>query len=174
MRGSPNREKNMTKIALISGNVGAGKSTYATRLSVQDNGYIFTTDEWMRNLFYKDIPDPPSYEWALERTERIEVQILQESLKLLARNISVILDIGFFAESQRTRVQSFFRDRGYGPVLHYLDVDKETRWQRVDERNTIQGETFEFFVSRQVFEFCETIFEPLDEEERRGAVIVTG
>lgn len=115
------------KISLIAGHVGAGKSTCSARLAEQDDACIFAADEWMRNLFFKDMPQPPSYEWAWERMERIEVQILQESLKLLKRHIDVVVDIGFISKYQRTRVDRFYRDGGYSPILHYLDVDKERR-----------------------------------------------
>lgn len=157
---------------LIVGNTGAGKSTHAAVLARDENAHVFTVDEWMRTLFLADMPDPPSYAWALERTERIEVQMLAESARLLERGTNVILDIGFFGRDQRDRVRAFFLERGFEPVVHYLDVDKETRWQRVDRRNREKADTFQFPVSREVFEFCETIFEPLDEDERAEARVL--
>lgn len=162
----------MTMLSLIVGNVGAGKSTYASNLAQNTNAYIFSGDQWFKTLFFPDMPSPPSYEWALERTERIELQICLEALKMLARDIPVILDLGFFAQKQRTRVMTYFLERQHSPQLHYLDVEKDTRWQRVDQRNTMETETFQFHVSRQTFDFCETLFEPLEVEELRGAVLI--
>ncbi len=66
----------MAKAYLIVGNVGAGKSTYAGKLAAEENAEIFTNDEWMTTLFMMEMPDPPEYEWALERTRRTERQIL--------------------------------------------------------------------------------------------------
>ncbi|WP_419904818.1 AAA family ATPase [Kiloniella sp.] len=163
----------MAKVFLIVGNAGAGKSTYAGQLAARKNAIVFSVDEWMKTLFFMDMPDPPLYFWALERTQRCEAQQLSESLKILDKGISVILDIGFFARSQRERVQDFLCDHGVVFETHYLDVDKETRWERVDYRNQAQTETFQFEVSREIFEFCETIFEPLDEDERANAVVVS-
>ncbi|OMH33783.1 ATP-binding protein [Motiliproteus sp. MSK22-1] len=162
----------MSKLFIIAGNTGAGKTTYAAKLAQQENAYVFSGDEWMKNLFIMDLPDPPSYEWALERTERIETQILNESLKLLDRKINVVLDIGFFAKSQRERVRNFYYRHGLDAITHYLDVDKETRWVRVDERNTQQNENYQFQVTRETFEFCETIFEPVKTDEK-NTIIVT-
>ncbi len=85
----------------------------------------------------------------------------------------MILDIGFFARSQRERVQDFLRDHGVGFEIHFLDMDKATRWDRVDHRNQARTETFPFEVSREIFEFCETIFEPLDDDELAKAVVVS-
>lgn len=159
-------------VIMITGNVGAGKSTYAARLAADSGAHIFSVDEWMRTLFLADQPAVPSFEWALERTERVEEQILRESARLLERGVSIILDLGFFSEAQRSRVRHYFLDRGVVAALHYLEVDKETRWARVDQRNTQKTETFQFPVSREIFDFCETIFESLDDEERRIATII--
>ncbi|MFD2205634.1 AAA family ATPase [Kiloniella antarctica] len=163
----------MAKVFLIVGNTGAGKSTYSTQLSERENAIIFSVDAWMKTLFFMDMPDPPSYSWALERTQRCEIQQLSESLKILDKGISVILDIGFFAKSQRARVQDFLTDQGVVFETHFLDVNKATRWERVNHRNQAQTETYQFEVSRENFEFCETIFEPLDDVERTQAVVVS-
>jgi len=159
------------KVFLIVGNTGAGKSTHAAQWAKREHAHIFSVDEWMKSLFMQDMPDPPSYAWALERTERTESQMLSESIKLLKLKVNIILDIGFFSIKQRKRVREFFLHHGVDPIVHYLDVDKETRWQRVNHRNTEQSETYQFDVSRDVFEFCETIFEPLTEDEQKLAVI---
>lgn len=162
----------MAKVYLIVGNTGAGKSTYSAKLAEETNAYIFTGDEWFRSLFFKDIPDVSTYEWALERTERIEEQILTEALKLLNRNIDVILDLGFFKNKQRNRVKAYMEQHEFECHMHYLDVDIETRWGRVEQRNTQQGDSFQFQVPRHIFEFCETIFEPLSDTERNHPATV--
>jgi len=162
----------MPKVILIVGNVGSGKSTLAAQLSKQEGAHIFCVDSWMKNLFLMDMPNPPSYLWALERTERIEVQMLEETLKLLNQGISIILDIGFFSKKQRDQVKSFLLRHGHSPQIYYLDVDIDTRWQRVRERNLGSIETFKFEVTKETFDFCETIFEPLDSDELKQATLV--
>lgn len=161
----------MAKAHLIVGNTGAGKSTYAKDLALKINAYIYSGDEWFKTLFLPDLPDPSTYEWALERTERVEKQIVMEALKLLDRDIDVILDLGFFKRVQRKRVESFFNDFNKQTSIHYLDVNKELRWERVNKRNTEKTETFEFEVSRDNFDFCETIYEELFANEIADVVI---
>jgi len=52
--------------------------------------------------------------------------------------------------------------------LHFRDVPAEIRWQRVQNRNTEQAETFQFEVSRDMFDFIESMWEaPSDEEMAR-------
>jgi hypothetical protein len=53
-----------------------------------------------------------------------------------------------------------------------LDIPKETRLNRVIQRNTEQGETFEFEVSEEDFDFMEIWFERPEEEELVNAVII--
>lgn len=158
---------------MICGNTGAGKSTYAAKLAAQSGAHVFAVDEWMRTLFLMDMPDPPEYAWALERTQRCDRQILIEAARIADRGIPVILDLGFFGEEQRTRTRKAIEAAGHTAVLHYLDVDKATRWSRVEERNKGEAATFQFEVDRETFDFCETIFEPLSDEERKGAIVVT-
>ncbi len=162
----------MAKVYIITGNTGAGKSTYSKKLAIKENAYILAGDEWFKTLFLADTPTPSTYEWALERTQRIETQMLNESLKLLDKDISVILDIGFFKKEQRLKVKSFFEDNSRSVTTHYLDVSKEVRWQRVTERNTKKTDTFQFEVSKEVFEFCEELFEPLDSAEIENAILI--
>ncbi len=162
----------MTQIALIVGNTGAGKSTYAARLSADTGAHVFTVDEWMATLFQADMPDPPSYEWALERTRRIDRQVVAEALRLADRGMPVLLDLGFFGREHRDRTRAAIHAGGHDPVIHYLDVDKDTRWRRVAARNASRGETFAFEVDRATFDFCETIFEPPDSDELVDAMIV--
>lgn len=163
----------MTDILMICGNTGAGKSTYAAKVAKQTGAHVFAVDEWMRVLFHADMPDPPDYTWALERTQRCDRQILKEALRLAERGIPVILDLGFFGFNQREQIRHAIRAGGHHPVLHYLDTDKHTRWARVQQRNRAIGETFQFEVDRETFEFCETIFEPLTADERERAIIVS-
>jgi predicted kinase len=157
---------------IITGNVGSGKTTYSRKLAAQIGAHIFSVDEWMATLFLADSPEVPNFEWALERTQRVEAQVLAETIKLLSLNVPVILDQGFFAKEQRMRVLTYLQDKGFDVRLDYLDVPKDVRWMRVEKRNLGQSETYQFEVPKEIFEFCETIFEPLDEEELAFAHLI--
>lgn len=164
----------MPSIHLIVGNTGAGKSTYAARLAAAERAHVITVDEWMRVLFHADMPDPPSYDWAIERTRRIDVQAVTEATRLAALGLPAILDLGFFAREHRDRVRSAIAAAGGRAVTHILDIAKEERWARVERRNRERPDGWQFDVDRATFELCETLYEPPDEEERAGAVIVEG
>ena len=162
----------MTAIHFITGNVGAGKSTYAARLAEAESAHVFAVDEWMRMLFLPDRPDPMPYEWALERTRRINARVHVEAARIAKRGLPVILDLGYFSRQQRDETREAMRLEGFAAEMHYLDVPKEVRWERVARRNAEKGDTFQFEVSRDAFEFCETIFEPPHAFERAGATVI--
>ncbi|HKI97632.1 MAG TPA: ATP-binding protein [bacterium] len=157
---------------LICGSTGAGKTTYALDLAVRTGAVRFSIDEWMAALFWPDAPPSRVYEWALERTERCERQILAVCAQLFARGQDAILDLGFFTRVQRERTAAGVRDAGGEPRLHYLPVPAPVRWERVAQRNAQGGETFALTVTREMFDFCEGLFEAPVETELAGGVIV--
>lgn len=56
--------------------------------------------------------------------------------------------------------------------LHFLDISKEIRKERILKRNTEKGKTFEFAVSEGDFEFMETWFETPKEKELIGGSVI--
>ena len=54
---------------------------------------------------------------------------------------------------------------GLAVQLHFIDVDVEERWRRVENRNAEKGETFRLAVTRPMFDFIETIWQPPDADE---------
>ena len=54
---------------------------------------------------------------------------------------------------------------GLGVRLHFVDVDPAERWRRVEGRNHDRGETFRLAVTRPMFDFIETIWQPPDAGE---------
>jgi hypothetical protein len=60
--------------------------------------------------------------------------------------------------------------------LHLLDIAPEERWRRVQARNADRGPTFRLEVTREMFDFVETLWEPPapDEMQRLDGVRVQG
>lgn len=160
---------------LIIGATGAGKTTYALELARREAALRFTVDEWMRELFWVDAPEPIAYAWALERVERCERHALALAAQIITRKNAasdIILDFGFFGRQQRQRLRDALSAQGWNVRLHYLNVPAGERWRRVSQRNDAQGETFQLEVTRGMFDFCEDLFELPDAAELAGAVRV--
>jgi predicted kinase len=159
-------------IHLIVGNTGAGKTTYSNILKARVNGIIFSIDKWNNTLFLADKKPTDGLEWFLERIERAEKIILNLIEQLEASQVDSILDLGLSKLEHREKFRKFAAENGYQIKYHFLDISKETRWKRVMERNHEQGETFEFEVTLENFEFMESWFEKPSETEMIGGLTV--
>ncbi|MGA7123852.1 MAG: ATP-binding protein [Polyangiaceae bacterium] len=159
----------MPIVHLICGSTGAGKTTYARALADRVRGVRFSIDEWMANLFLADRPDQLSPAWAGERAARCEVQMWATADGLLARGVDVVFDVGLTKRVHRERFRARAAQVGAASKLHYLDVDPETRRERVKRRN-VAGAAFE--ITDDMFNFVETLFEVPTDDELYEAMIV--
>jgi len=127
----------------------------------------FSIDEWMTALFWMDTPKPLQAAWSMERAERCFLQIWATISQVAARGIPCILDHGFGGAQSRKRIYALARDAGLSVQLHVLDVPVEERWRRVEMRNAQKSVTYQlpFDVTREMFDFCETMWEPPSDKE---------
>lgn len=153
-------------VHLIVGSTGAGKSTYALKLADSLNAVRFSIDEWMDDLFSDDKPDDAGFDWYWPRIQRCEARLWTIACQALAMDTPVILDLGLSTRSHRDKFRTLAAEAGYPVRLHFLDVDAATRWTRVEVRNAQQGETFSLIVTREMFDFVESIFEAPSADEQ--------
>ena len=159
-------------IHLIVGNTGSGKTTYAAELKTRTNGILFSIDQWNKTLFLADKKEDDGLEWFLERIDRAEELIMELVQQLEASKTDSILDLGLSKFEHREKFRNFAASNGYDLNLHFLDISKETRLERVMNRNREKGKTYEFEVTQENFDFMEDWFErPSLEEIGNGIVI---
>jgi len=159
-------------IHLIVGNTGSGKTTYSKELKIKTNGIIFSIDKWNKTLFLEDKKKTDGLEWFLERIERAEKMIMDLIIQLENSKVDSILDLGLSKFEHREKFRKFANLNSYELKIHFLDISKETRLNRVMKRNVEKGETFEFEVSKKDFDFMEIWFEkPSNEEMKSGLMI---
>lgn len=147
-------------IHVVVGSTGSGKSTYGKRLANQLGSLHFSVDEWMHTLFEADKPDEPTFDWMMERINRVKEQIWQSVTGLLDHNIAPVLEIGLTTVANRSKIFQKAEDLGVEVHLHFLDVSAKERWQRVERRNEQRGETYSLEVTRDMFDFVENMWEP--------------
>lgn len=97
--------------------------------------------------------------WIFERAARCQRQILQTGLAIAGRKLDVVLDIGLTTAADRSAVLKVIQGNGFLSKLHFLDVDRATRWQRVERRNEEQGPTFRLVITPAMFAFMESRYE---------------
>jgi predicted kinase len=154
-------------IHLVFGRVGAGKTTYARRLAVDEDLVFFCLDEWMAALYTMDAPKPLTLDWMLPRVERAEKLIWSVTQQISATGGDVILELGFFTRAQRDRIRAWID--GDPTQVHVVDAPVQVRRERVRVRNRANPA---IEVDDATFDWAESYFEPLGRDEVAGAVIV--
>lgn len=160
-------------IHLIVGNTGSGKTTYSNQLKRKINGVVFSIDRWNKTLFIPDKKSTDGLEWFLERIDRAEEMIMNLVEQLEHSNIDSILDLGLSKFEHREKFRNFAKSNRFEIKIHFLDILKETRFERVMKRNNEQGETFEIEVSEKDFEFMESWFEKPNKDEMKNGITIT-
>lgn len=159
------QKKVMGTVHIIFGPQGAGKSTYARKLSLEIQGVRFSIDEWMHQLFGPDQPQPISFSWVIDRVRRCEKRIWATALEVALAGGNVVLDLGFMKVESRSEFQSMADAAGLSTQLHFIDAPHAVRKERVLTRNAERGETFSFEVTSDMFDFMEREFQrPTDKE----------
>lgn len=152
-------------IHLVCGSTGAGKTTFAGKLARQLGALHLSIDDWMATLFAPDMPRPLNWSWIGERVARCESQIITTAIQLGRIEVSSILDLGLLRADRRQSIAATATAAGLRVRLHFIDVDPAERWRRVEGRNDKKGETFRLTVTRPMFDFIETIWQPPGAEE---------
>lgn len=155
----------MTVAHIVCGPTGAGKTTYANALAERLGAAVFSIDDWMVTLFGPDIHSALDWVWINERADRCRRQILRTAVALSRAGQPTVLDIGLLRATDRQAAADSLQERGVAVRLHALDVDRETRWRRVEARNAEQGETFRLTVTRAMFDGVELVWQPPTEAE---------
>ena len=115
-----------SRLIIVCGLPGSGKTTHAARLAAQHNGFRLSADDWMEtlhvNLWDGDFRD---------RVERLQWELAQD---LLSRNQTVIIEWGTWGRSERDALRVGARALGAVVELHYLDEPIDVLWERVRVR----------------------------------------
>jgi predicted kinase len=150
---------------VVAGSTGAGKTTFAIDLAARTGAIRLSIDEWMHTLFGPDQPAEIRFEWMIERVNRCEAQMWSVIAAAARIGVPVVADCGFTDRAHRTRWRDRAAAAGIPAVLHHVDVPPAERWRRVEQRNRDKGPSFQFEVTREMFDFVETLWEPPTPEE---------
>lgn len=150
---------------LILGPVGAGKSTFATRLAAEHRAVHLDLDAWMAVLFAADRPATDVMPWYLERTERCIAQIWSLAVQLAAVDSNVVLELGLVQRRDRDRFYARVDGAGLVVQIWVLDAPREVRRARVEQRNLERGATFKMIVPPAIFELASDLWQPPDAGE---------
>ncbi len=156
----------MSRIHLILGPVGAGKTTFARRLAAERRALRIDLDDWMAALFAPDRPDEGVLEWYVDRVQRCLGQIWRLTVDTVATRVEVVLEIGLVRRADRAAFYAQVEQAHIPLTVYLLDAPRAVRRARVQQRNIEQGPTFSMVVPPAIFDLASDAWEPPDDEER--------
>lgn len=116
------------RLMLTCGLPGAGKTALARQLAADRRAVRLTKDEWLWAL--------GATPWDAATGEKVEGELWRLAQEILRLGLSVVLDFGLWARSERDEMRSVARSLGAGVELHYLDVPIDELWRRIEARNS--------------------------------------
>ncbi|HMK12554.1 MAG TPA: ATP-binding protein [Acidimicrobiales bacterium] len=116
------------RLLLTCGLPGAGKTTLARHLAADRGAVRLTQDEWLWAL--------GTTPWDESTREKLDHELWRLAQEILRLGLSVVLDFGLWARSERDEMRCAARGLGVRVELHYLDAPPEDLWRRIDARNS--------------------------------------
>jgi predicted kinase len=114
------------RLILVCGLPGSGKTTRAKVLEARLHAVRFSPDEWLKALSL-DLYDE-------ERRGKIEALQWKLAQQLLALGLTVIIEWGTWARSERDALRLGARALGATVELHYLSAPADVLFERIQRR----------------------------------------
>ncbi|MEV4135857.1 AAA family ATPase [Dactylosporangium sp. NPDC049742] len=146
----------MTRLILICGLPGAGKSTLARRIVAGRPAVRLCPDEWMEDLRI-DLFDE-------DTRDRLERRFWVHAQELLRLGQTVVLESGFWVRAERDEKRLAARALGTGVELHYLTAPVDELARRIAAR-AAAGEPGAVPISRELLDTYVPLFEAPTAEE---------
>lgn len=155
-----------SRLHLLIGPVGAGKSTYARQKAARTSALFLDLDTFMVRLYGADArPKENVIDWYLERRERCRELLWDVALDVLRCRIDVFLEIGLLATVEREAFYARVRDEGIRLAVYLVDAPRAVRKERIIQRNLSAG-PFTQVVPLEFFERASDAWQPPSESER--------
>ncbi|MEX1035108.1 MAG: ATP-binding protein [Sneathiella sp.] len=128
----PDRRRNAPVLYLLSGKIGAGKSTLANRLARQPGTFLFSEDTLLSELYPGEVKDISDY---IRSSIRLKFALKEHIVALLKAGSSVVLDFPANTPDSRRWGRELFEAAGVAHELHYLDIPNTICKSRLRARN---------------------------------------
>src|ERR1043166_5557229 len=152
----------MATLILICGLPGSGKTTKAKQLELEQSALRLTPDEWIRPLYGAH----PTREVLDAARDPVEGVMWLVAARALTLNVNVILDFGFWSQSEREDFRGRAASLGAGSEVCFLDAPHQELLRRLTVRNAAVPEDA-FHVSEADFTEWSRVFEPPTSAELR-------
>lgn len=152
----------MSKVIMMCGVCGSGKTTYAK----QKEGYIrLSIDEEMWNLYGQKGIDYPEMRYD-ELSEKVELMLCQTMIRLIKDGKNIIIDFSFWNRDERKYYKNIIEKAGGSVELVYMKASKELLRKRLQKRNLSLHANSPFVITDEILEHHYNEFQkPKDEGE---------
>jgi predicted kinase len=138
---------------------GAGKTTRARELAVQNRAVRLTPDHWMIPLFGDSMADGKRF--------TLEGRLISVALQALRLHTSVVLDFGLWGRDERSALRWLAASAGAFCRVIYVPVEKDVQLARIAHRQATAPEQT-FPMSEADVDAWRTQFQVPDAEELDG------
>ena len=145
----------MSKIYLVSGQIGSGKTTYSKSLEENTGAIRFSPDEWMLKLYPHQISNE-EFDYYFFKCCEIAWSVAK---KLTKKDLDIILDFGFWTKTGRVNYIDKIKKMGLEYKLFYIYCPEETIRERIKKRNEHKPDDC-FYISDESFNYFSPGFEP--------------
>lgn len=142
-----------SRLVLLCGLPASGKTALARELADAYGAVLLNPDEWELAL------DVDPFDEGFQA--RLEAQFWELAQRLLVLGISVVLEWGFWARSERDEKREAARALGVAVELRFLDAPYEELVRRVEDRHAAGG----LAITERHMERYREIFQPPTDDE---------
>ena len=156
----PGLRRNSPVLYMLSGKIGAGKSTLAARLAERPGTILFSEDTLLSELYPDEVSDLGDY---IRSSLRLRHALKKHIVELLKSGFSVVLDFPANTPNSRRWGKELFEEAGVPHELHYLDIPNTICKSRLRARNKAGDHPFK--TSEAEFDTFTRLFIPPMPEE---------
>jgi predicted kinase len=125
----------VSKVVLMCGPAGAGKSTVARQLEAEGMTRLsFDQEAWRRGV--RSMPLPP------QLRDEIEHDLRARLLDLVSAGVNVVLDFSFWSRRARAEYRDLLRPLGIVPETIYLATSRAVALERMATRGHEHGDDY--------------------------------
>ena len=145
---------------MLSGKIGAGKSTLAAKLAERPCTFLFSEDTFLSELYPGEIEDISDY---IRSSIRLKYALKEHIVRLLTAGFSVVLDFPANTPEGRRWGRELIEVAGVPHELHFLDIPNTICKSRLRARNKAGNHPFK--ASEAEFDTFSRLFIPPMPEE---------
>jgi len=146
---------------ILSGFIGAGKTTFARKLETETGAIRITKDEWIIKIFGNKITSDKNFEKYDKNITELARNI---AFKILKAGKDVVIDEGFWVKSQRDDIKKKISEMGAKPILYYIECPVQKMRERVVNRSK-NPPLDSFEINEKMFDSYLKYWQPPEEDE---------